>query len=314
MKNLLSFILALCLCLCSVFVLISCNGEGSKIEESETQTVDTEEISNEETEEITDAPTEKITEPQETDITINGVVFDSVLKSKLKSAQTYGEICDLLKCEGELVEAPEIVYEWLITDENNKTKYLWVNFKFTEDGFVVCEDYRETAEKLQLSRAQAQLSDEISNQITPGKSLEEIVSLLQSKWELLVGDRPCYRWSNEEQGITIDVYLRQYYGSFNGGEVPDNINEFEIAFIDLGDGQNANNMAEDGMLKLKAGQSISEIQEILDIRAISLASGIGYTFDFDDGSKLICYTYRNPYFENDNGLDSTIFIGYARIP
>ena len=42
MKKILSFTLTLCLCLCSVLALISCNGEGGKIAETENQTQETE--------------------------------------------------------------------------------------------------------------------------------------------------------------------------------------------------------------------------------------------------------------------------------
>ena len=42
MKNLLSFILALCLCAGSVLALISCNGKSGKIAETEAQTQETE--------------------------------------------------------------------------------------------------------------------------------------------------------------------------------------------------------------------------------------------------------------------------------
>ena len=314
MKKFLSFALTLCLCLCSV-VLISCNGKSGKIEEVENQAVDTEEISNEETEEITDAPTEKITEQQETDITINGVVFDSVLKSKLKSAQTYGEICDLLKCEGELVEAPEIIYQWGFLDENNKFYAIWIKFKFTEDGLTVCEDFRETAKQMPSGVSRMEVSEEVASKIVLGKNIKEIIVLLEGyEWRFVIGNYARYRWKFTED-ISIEAYLDQSYNGYaNSPPIPVTLNDFKVAFVEHWESHKTNTMAEEARLKITAGLTISEIRNIFGgMFAYPLAQGGVYYFCFEDNSRLYCYGFYNVGAEYDEITDLIIFNGTTKI-
>ncbi len=307
----------------SLLLLLSACGTYNKSNEKDQQNTHTPEDTVEITEaELTDAengtdkptekPTEKATEPQSTDIVINGVEFNSSLKNKLKDAKTYGEICELLKCEGELVGAPTLIYDWLFMD-GGSFSHIFVKFNFTEKGLLVCEDFRQTCEEFSHLFTIAKIPDEMANETLLEKSIQEVVALLDAtRWSFYSGDCPKFRWTFDDR-VTIDVYMSQIYSSYAENEVPDNIYDFTVSFVDVWDSNETNTLAEAARLKITSGQTISEIQEVLGVNAEPWASGMGFTFSFEDDTRLNCHTKLISIGSSDKITDIYVFNGNAQI-
>ena len=277
MKKFLSIALTLCLCLCSVLALIACNGKSGKIEEVENQAVDTKEISNEETEEITDAPTEKITEPQDTTLVIDGIRFNNALKERLNSAKTYGEICEILGRDGTLVECPDVAYSF-VTEEANYCPII-VKFRTTDSGTFVCEDVAITSEGVGFDLSNA---DQVMlQQITEGKTFQELTDICGYKSAYLYGGAIVYDWSfGENIIIRVHFYHRLEKDKLNT----------EVMYIDFWDCEDTRTPLETFRANLEVGQSVAELNEILGVKG-SIGDPLHCTWRFEDGTRfrISCY-------------------------
>ena len=159
------------------------------------------------TEEVTQIPTEEPTEkPTEPIITIDGITFDETLKTKLYTAKTYAEVCEILGKEGTLVEHPEVIYYWTGTTDSGHYP-VRIKFKASGEKFVICEDVSITLKE--IGADPSKVPQDVLEQLTIGVTYEEADNIVtgNSRGLFQCGMPVEYQW---DFGDDVKINLHFY--------------------------------------------------------------------------------------------------------
>ena len=272
MKNYLLLILTLLLCAS----LFSCSfnfNEELVFGDPEVPSADIDKPTEEQTQIPTEEPTEKPTEPI---ITIDGITFDKSLKTKLKAAKNYAEVCEILGKEGTLVEHPEVVYYWDgILD--SKLFRVHIKFKASEERFVICEDVSVTMRSIGIDPSK--VPQDVLEQLTIGVTYEEADNIVtgNSRGLFQCGMPVEYQW---DFGDDVKINLHFY------NKVDRKKQDLSVMYIDFWDSESTNTDLENFRANLKLGQTIAELNELLGMEGEEAAGGGKYWWDFEDGTRL----------------------------
>jgi hypothetical protein len=229
----------------------------------------------------TEEPTEKPTEPI---ITIDGITFDKSLKTKLKAAKTYAEVCEILGKEGTLVEHPEVIYYWDTTIDSKHYRF-YTKFKASGESFVICEDVSVTTKSIGIDPSK--MPQEILEQLTIGVTYEEVENIIPGNYRgvFYCGMPVEYQW---DFGDDVKINLH-----FNN-RVDRKKQDLSVMYIDLWDSESTNTDLQNFRANLKLGQTIAELNELLGMEGEDAAQGGKYWWDFEDGTRLQIGYYLDP--------------------
>ena len=237
------------------------------------------------TEEVTQIPTEEPTEkPTEPIITIDGITFDKSLKTKLKAAKTYAEVCEILGKEGTLVEHPEVIYFWIGTTDSEQYP-VRIKFKASGESFVICEDVSVTL--TEVGYDPSKVPQEVLEQLTIGVTYEEVENIIPGNYRGLFecGMPIEYQW---DFGDDVKINLH-FYNSVDRKK-----QDLSVMYIDLWDSESTNTDLENFRANLKLGQTIAELNELLGMEGEEASGGEKYWWDFEDGTRLQIGYYLDP--------------------
>ena len=237
------------------------------------------------TEEVTQIPTEEPTEkPTEPIITIDGITFDKSLKTKLKAAKTYAEVCEILGKEGTLMEQPEVIYFWIGRTESEQYP-VRIKFKASGESFVICEDVSVTL--TEVGYDPSKVPQEVLEQLTIGVTYEEVENIIPGNYRGLFecGMPIEYQWVF---GDDVKINLH-FYNSVDRKK-----QDLSVMYIDLWDSESTNTDLENFRANLKLGQTIAELNELLGMEGEDAAQGGIYWWDFEDGTRLQIGYYLDP--------------------
>ena len=237
------------------------------------------------TEEVTQIPTEEPTEkPTEPIITIDGITFDKSLKTKLKAAKNYAEVCEILGKEGTLVDHPEVIYYWDTTIDSKNYRF-YTKFKASGESFAICEDVSVTTKSIGIDPSK--MPQEILEQLTIGVTYEEVENIIPGNYRgvFYCGMPVEYQW---DFGDDVKINLH-----FNN-RVDRKKQDLSVMYIDLWDSESTNTDLQNFRANLKLGQTIAELNELLGMEGEDAAGGGKYWWDFEDGTRLQIGYYLDP--------------------
>ena len=237
------------------------------------------------TEEVTQIPFEEPTEkPTEPIITIDGITFDKSLKTKLKAAKNYAEVCEILGKEGTLMEQPEVIYFWIGRTDSEQYP-VRIKFKASGESFVICEDVSVTL--TEVGYDPSKVPQEVLEQLTIGVTYEEVENIIPGNYRGLFecGMPIEYQWVF---GDDVKINLH-FYNSVDREK-----QDLSVMYIDLWDSESTNTDLENFRANLKLGQTIAELNELLGMEGEEAAGGGKYWWDFEDGTRLQIGYYLDP--------------------
>jgi hypothetical protein len=237
------------------------------------------------TEEVTQTPTEEPTEkPTEPIITIDGITFDKSLKTKLKAAKTYAEVCEILGKEGTLVEHPEVIYYWTGTTDSGNYP-VRIKFKASGEKSVICEDVSVTMTEVGYDLSK--VPQDVLEQLTIGVTYEEVENIIpgNNRGHFQCGMPVEYQW---DFGDDVKINLH-----FNN-RVDRKKQDLSVMYIDFWDSESTNTDLQNFRANLKLGQTIAELNELLGMEGEDAAQGGKYWWDFEDGTRLQIGYYLDP--------------------
>ena len=260
----------------AILLLVSCNFDSEILfGNPEVPIADIDKPTEEQTQIPTEEPTEKPTEPI---ITIDGITFDKSLKTKLKAAKNYAEVCEILGKEGTLVEQPEVIYYFNTKDQS---PYFCVKFENAQDNALVCEDPRITMGELGLDFSKR--NPDMLEQITIGRSFEEVCNICGIQGAFLLGESIVCEWTFD------DINIRTEFKN----TIKSNKNSWMISHIIFWDYETTKTIADVNREKVQLGQSYSELCELFG--QTGFIGGDTLKWKFEDGSELILgYHYNYP--------------------
>lgn len=227
--------------------------------------------------EVTQIPNEEPTEkPTEPIITIDGITFDKSLKTKLKAAKNYAEVCEILGKEGTLVEHPEVIYYWTGTTDSGHYP-VRIKFKASGEKFVICEDVSITLKE--IGADPSIVPQDVLEQLTIGVTYEEADNIVtgNNRGLFQCGMPVEYQW---DFGENIKINLHFY------NRIVSEKQDLSVMYIDLWDSESTNTDLENFRANLKLGQTIAELNELLGMEGEEAAGGGKYWWDFEDGTSL----------------------------
>ena len=254
------------------------------------------------TEEVTQIPTEEPTEkPTEPIITIDGITFDKTLKTKLNAAKTYADICEILGKEGTLMEQPEAVYYWTVT-QDSKSFPIRIKFKATEKGYVICEDVSVTL--VEIGADPSKVPQEVLEQLPIGLPFEEVNKIFPINPDSFQCGMPIeYQW---DFGENIKINLHFY------NRIEKEKQDLSVMYIDFWDSESTNTEIDIFRTNLKLGQTVAELNELFGVKG-RCGSPTHCVWTFADGTRLRIGCYLDASGISRSEEDMFKFNGSSRI-